>query len=94
MTDAPNNAEQSPRTTLDNPATSSDTADNPLRERYAAALYAHEWPHGGPWSEALAMDRESFLGLADAVLAVRDGEMERAHYNGPTVAAFGDGDVT
>lgn len=39
------------------------------RERIAAALYRHEWPHKQVWEQALPMDRTDFLAQADAVLA-------------------------
>lgn len=48
-----------------------------LRNRVAAALYRHEWPNAGPWADALAMDRETFLALARAVLAELAPELER-----------------
>ncbi|WP_158697416.1 hypothetical protein [Streptomyces turgidiscabies] len=44
-----------------------------LRERIAEALYRHEWPHKQIWQQALAMDRETFLAQADAVLAALFG---------------------
>ncbi|MEU8829385.1 hypothetical protein [Streptomyces sp900116325] len=56
-----------PRTTPDNPATSDDAADN-LREQYAAAISAKIDGTAG-----CANGHR----LADAVLAVRDREMER-----------------
>lgn len=48
-----------------------------LRHRFAAALYAHMWPHQRPWEQADAMERDDAYDQADAVLAVRDAELER-----------------
>ncbi|MEU0818896.1 hypothetical protein [Streptomyces mirabilis] len=54
------------RTTPDNGAASGDAADNPLREQYAAAIHADaERP------------RDERVGIINAVLAVRDAELER-----------------
>jgi hypothetical protein len=41
-----------------------------LRDRIAEALYRREWPRKQVWVQALAMDRETFEAMADAVLAV------------------------
>lgn len=41
-----------------------------LRDRIAEALYRREWPNKQIWQQALAMDREVFEAMADAVLAV------------------------
>jgi hypothetical protein len=63
--------ERNPRTTPDNPATSSDTADNSLREQYAAAVEC---------AIGLNVDcggTEGVHRVRDAVLAVRDRELER-----------------
>ncbi|MGW0821796.1 hypothetical protein [Streptomyces sp. NPDC002845] len=49
-----------------------------LRDRIAEALYCHEWPHKQIWQQALAMDRETFLAQADAVLAVLPSPVDRA----------------
>lgn len=54
------------RTTPDNPATSSDTADNPLREQYAGVI-----------AELPYYERDDAGLIADAALAVRDREMEQ-----------------
>lgn len=56
--------ETTPRTTPDNAATSSDTTDNPLREQIGAAIV-----QGGGCVDLVA--------ATDAVMAVRDREMER-----------------
>lgn len=60
-----------------------------LRDRIAAALYAHDWPQpGGPWADATTTDRAGCLGLADAALAVVRAELEQqaAHVRADTVA--------
>ena len=50
-----------------------------LRDRIAAALYAHQRPPRAPaWSDAYAMDREVFEAMADAVLAVLPPPADRA----------------
>lgn len=48
-----------------------------LRQQYAAAMYRLKCPYGVPWENTLSTDRPPFLQLADAVLAVRDRELER-----------------
>lgn len=80
------------RTTPDNPATSSDTADNPLREQYAAAMREHylitnrdeadadgNMPcRCGDWREGGDADEYDWdHHLAEAVLAVRDRRMDQ-----------------
>jgi hypothetical protein len=63
--------EVAPRTTPDNSATSGDAADNPLREQYAAAVEC---------AIGLNVDcggTEGVHRVRDAVLAVRDAELER-----------------
>lgn len=62
------------RTTPDNPTASSNTADNPLRQRIAAALYEHSNP-GYRWADAHPHDLAVYGADADAVLAVRDRDM-------------------
>lgn len=62
------------RTTPDNPAASSNTADNPLRQRIAAALYEHSNP-GYRWADAHPHDLAVYGADADAVLAVRDRDL-------------------
>ncbi|MFM9703637.1 hypothetical protein [Streptomyces galilaeus] len=49
-----------------------------LRDRLADALYRHEWPGKQVWVQALAMDRETFEAMADAVLAVLPEQTDRA----------------
>ncbi|MGW4270809.1 hypothetical protein ACWEGQ_00225 [Streptomyces seoulensis] len=49
-----------------------------LRQRVADALYRREWPSKQIWEQALAMDREVFEGMADAVLAVLPEPADRA----------------
>jgi len=62
----PNNGEQPRRTTPDNSAASSNAPDNLLREQYAAAIEADaERP------------RDQRVGIINAILAVRDREMEQ-----------------
>jgi hypothetical protein len=63
------------RTTPDNSAASSDTADNSLREQYAAAIGAVWDGWIDAWVDVDVSDPEGVL--ADVVLAVRDREMER-----------------
>lgn len=57
---------------LDAPAVpvSPPTDQTALRDRIAEALYRREWPRKQIWQQALAMDREVFEAMADAVLAV------------------------
>lgn len=52
----------------------SDTADNPLREQIAAALYEHSNP-GHRWADAHPHDLAVYGADADAVMAVRDRDM-------------------
>lgn len=59
-------ADEQARTTPDNSATSRDTADNPLREQYAAVI-----------AELPYYERDDAGSIADAVLAVRNREMEQ-----------------
>ncbi|MEU2924164.1 hypothetical protein ABZ636_03755 [Streptomyces sp. NPDC007251] len=49
-----------------------------LRARIAEALYRHEWPGKQIWQQALAMDRETFEAMADAVLALLPEQADRA----------------
>jgi hypothetical protein len=77
------------RTTPDNPATSSDTADNPLRQQYAAALSTLTVLGGAPPARLVPVvrwgagevtrivDWRPLDTLLDALLAVRDRELER-----------------
>jgi hypothetical protein len=70
--------EQPARTTPDNPVASTDTPDNPLREQLAEALAGHAGSkaflaEGSEWEHA----RAAWYAHADAVLAVRDREMEQ-----------------
>lgn len=60
-------AEPQPSAVVSSPPATDRATD---RERIAEALYRHEWPHKQIWQQALAMDRETFLAQADAVLAV------------------------
>lgn len=49
-----------------------------LRDRFAAALYERERPPLDPhWPDVYPMDQEVFTEMADAVMGVRDAEMER-----------------
>jgi hypothetical protein len=59
-------------------AVSPATDQTALRDRIAEALYLHEWPRKQVWAQALAMDRETFLAQADAVLAVLPANTDRA----------------
>jgi len=59
------------RTTPDNPATSSGTADNPLRQQIAAALYEHSNP-GRRWADAHPHDLIVYGADADTVLTIVD----------------------
>ncbi|MEU8723548.1 hypothetical protein [Streptomyces antimycoticus] len=74
-TDSPDNP---PDTEADNPTTSTDTVrttpDNGLREQYAQALAKND---GRSWARLSLTMCESYQQAADAVLAVRDHEMEQ-----------------
>lgn len=64
------------RTTPDNPATSSDTADNPLRDRVAAAIYERNNP-AHRWASAHPDDLLAYGFDADAALAALQPELDR-----------------
>ncbi|WP_405888817.1 hypothetical protein OG762_36670 [Streptomyces sp. NBC_01136] len=73
-------AGEAARTTADNSATSGDAADNLLRDQIAESLAGHAGSKafladGREWDHA----RAAWYAHADAVLAVRDREMERLH---------------
>ncbi|KPC59606.1 hypothetical protein ADL27_63250, partial [Streptomyces sp. NRRL F-6602] len=64
-----------------------------LRDRVAAALYRHEWPRKQVWEQALAMDREVFEAMADAVLAVLPEPTDRTAVLREAADAVRDGDL-